>query len=200
MRDDDDGDAERLVDLAQQLQDRARRVGVERTGRLVAEQIPGIGRQGSCDGHALLLAAGELRGVACSLVGKADDPQQLLRPLLRFRLRRAGDLQREADVAQDRPLLEQVEALEDHADLPPDLQQLLLAEGHDVLPVHQHLARGRPLKQVDAAHQRRFARAGQADDTENFAVCDREIHILQRFYAAGGRGIDFAEMFQLDHG
>ena len=97
-------------------------------------------------------------------------------------------------------LLEQVEALEDHADLPPDLQQLLLAERHDVLPVHQHLAGGRPLKQVDAAHQRRFARAGQADDAENFAVRDREIHILQRFYAAGGRGIDFAEMFQLDHG
>ena len=118
VRDDNDRHAERLVDLAQQLQDRARRVGVERAGRLVAEQVPGLGRQRTGDCHALLLSAGQLRGEACGLVGKAHDLQQLLRALLCLRLRRAGNFKREADVAQDRPLLKQVEALEDHADLP----------------------------------------------------------------------------------
>ena len=126
--------------------------------------------------------------------------EQLLRALLCLRLRRAGNFKREADVAQDRPLLKQVEALEDHADLPAYLQKRLLAERRQVLPVDPDLAGGRTFEQVDAAHQRRFARAGQADDTEDLAVRDGQVHILQRFHAAGGRGIDFAEVFQLDHG
>ena len=115
VRDDDDGDAERLVDLAQQLQDRARRVGVERAGRLVAEQVPGLGRQGSCDGHALLLAAGELDGVGLRAVAEPDALQKLhslrlCRGLVRFFYKNGGDGQ----IFEHRFMREKIEVLEYH--------------------------------------------------------------------------------------
>ena len=197
---DDDRHAERLVDLAQQFENGARCVGVEGAGRFVAQQISGIGCQCAGDGNALLLSAGKLRGEACSLVSKAHDLQKFLRALLCLRLRRTGDLKREADVAQNRALLKQIEALEDHTDLTANLQKFLLAERRQIPTVYPDLSGGRALEQVDAAHERRLACAGKTDDAEDLAVRDSQIHILQRFHAAGGRGIDFAEVFQLDHG
>ncbi len=49
-----------------------------------------------------------------------------------------------------------------------------------LLTIYDHLARGRPLEQIDAAHQRRFTRTGKADHTENFALVNRQRNILHR--------------------
>ena len=97
-------------------------------------------------------------------------------------------------------LHQQVEALKDHRDIAP--RRAKLRGGHRVepLPVHDDLAGGGTLQHIDAADQRGLSRTGEADNAEDLAVRDSQIHILQRFHAAGGRGIDFAEVFQLDHG
>ena len=154
VRDDDDRHAQGLVDLAQQLQDRAGRRGIERAGRLVAEQVFRLGRQRPRDRDALLLAAGELGGIGLRPVGQADKGEELHRPLLCLLFLDARDLQREADVAQHAALLEEIEALEDHADGAAELQKFPARQSGNALAVDDHFAGARLLEQVDAAHQR----------------------------------------------
>ena len=200
VRDDDDRHAKLPVDLCQQLEDLAGRRGVERGGRLVAQQIARAGGQRSGDGDALLLAARELRGIRAGALGKSDELQKLQRTLFCLRAGRSGQLQREQHVPQHRPLLEQVEVLKDHPDRTPRLQKLLLRQRREVAAVQQDLSGGRLLQKVDAAHQRGLARAGQADDAEDLAVVDIQADILQRGDGVGRAGVvGFAQMLQFDH-
>ena len=68
MRDNDDGDAERLVDLLEQCEDRPRCRRVECTCRLVAQQDFRVGRKCSCNRHTLLLTAGQLARIVIRTV------------------------------------------------------------------------------------------------------------------------------------
>ena len=199
MRDDDDRHAERLVDLLEQAEDRLRGVRVKGAGGLVAQEVFRPRRQGAGNGHALLLTAGELRGVGLCAVGQTDEFEQFLSARLRLVALDARDLEREADVAQHRALLEQVEALEDHADVLPRLEQIASAELRHVAPVDAHRAGGRPLEEVDAAHERALSGAAQADNAEDLPVLDAQVHIPQRVDVAGRRGVGLVEMFDFDH-
>ena len=91
--DDDDGDAKLFVDVADQLEDLARRLGVERARGLVAEQNFGVRGEGAGDGHALLLSAGELRGIGLGLILEPHDVEEfqssLFAPLLLPAVRKA---------------------------------------------------------------------------------------------------------------
>ena len=77
--DDHHGDAQLLVQLLQQIQNRQGRGGVQGGGGLVAEQDLRVVGQGAGDGDALLLAAGELGGVGPGPVAQADQVQQFFR-------------------------------------------------------------------------------------------------------------------------
>ena len=112
-------------------------------------------------------------------VGQSDEFEQLGGAGLSLVALDAGDLEREADVAQHRALLEQVEALEDHADVLPGLEQVAAAELRHVAPVDAHRAGGRPLEEVDTAHERALAGAAQADDAEDLPVLDAEVDVPQ---------------------
>ena len=70
--------------------------------------------------------------------------------------------------------------LEDHADLLAAAADLRRGKRRHVLPMEKDLAGGRPLQQVQAAHERALARAGQADDAENIAFFDIQRHVAQR--------------------
>ena len=85
MRDQDDRDAERFIELPQQPEDGFGGLRVERRGRLVAQQHIGVVGKRPCDGNALLLSAGELLGIRLRLVPDADQleqPVHLVRDLL----------------------------------------------------------------------------------------------------------------------
>ena len=71
----------KVFETADELKVLARRLGVERAGRFVAQQDLGVAGQGTGDGDALLLAAGELGGIGIRLVGQIHDVQKLQRPL-----------------------------------------------------------------------------------------------------------------------
>ena len=71
MGDDDDGDAQLAVDVLQKVQNALGGEGIQSAGGLVAEQNLGVIGQSSCDGHALLLSAGELGGIGVRLVLKS---------------------------------------------------------------------------------------------------------------------------------
>ena len=72
---------------------------------------------------------------------------------------------------------------------------------HHVDAGHRYPALGRPLQQVDAAHQRAFAGAAAADDAIDFAGLDRKVDPVQ--CRDGGRGatcgISFRDTLQRDH-
>ena len=191
VRDDHDGNAQRAVDLPQEGENGLCGGGVEGAGGLIAEKIFGLGGQRACNRHALRLSAGELRGIRACPVGKPDQLQQLQAACVGLLPRPMGNFQREANIVQHCALLQQIEALKNHADAPPLLQQRLLAERGELFPIDPYTAGGGPLKQIDTSHERALPRAGQADHSENLSVGDGETHILQRDDAAAGGGIGF---------
>ncbi|MNV87440.1 hypothetical protein D3C71_1815610 [compost metagenome] len=69
--------------------------------------------------------------------------------------------------------------LEHHADLATGLAQLRIAQLCEVTPAHDDLARGRPVEQIDDAHQRAFARPAFTDDAEHLARRDVKVDAAQ---------------------
>ena len=124
------------VDAVEQLHDPDRGLGVEVAGRLVGQQQRRVVDERARDRHALLLAAGELVGEVVELgrePGQAQDVRHLLADLAALAAR---DLERVGDVVVDRAARQQLEVLEDHADV--------AAVVGDLLARHRRRGRGRP--------------------------------------------------------
>ena len=187
--DDDHRDAEGTVQLLEQGQDGLGGGGVQGGGGLVTEEHLGVRGESPCDGHPLLLAAGELGGIGALPVLQAHDLQEFPGPGDGFLPGRAGELQREADVVQGAALHQQVEALKDHGDGLPGLAQLLGGEGGDLLTVHPDGALRGGLQQVHAAHQGAFSGAGEADDAVDLSLFNAQVDAVQR----GDGGLALAE-------
>ena len=186
--DDDRRDAEIPVDVLDEGQDGVRGGRVKGGGGFVAEQHLRVGGQGTGDGHALLLAAGELRRIGIHAVGKAHQIQQFFSTLAGLDLVHADKFQRKADVLARRALHEQVELLEDHAHGTPGSAQLALRQTAHVLAFKKDgTARG-TFQHVDAADERALAGTALADDTEDVPFVDGKIDALQgkniRIFAA----------------
>ena len=91
---------------------------VERARDLVEQHQLGVHRERAGDRDALLLAAREPVRVLLRLLREADPAQQRHRAILRRVARQAERLaRRERDVLEHRHVREQVERLEDDADL-----------------------------------------------------------------------------------
>ena len=78
---------------------------------------------------------------------------------------------------------EQVEGLEDHADVGAQLGELLALLGQR-LAVDGDRARLDGLQPVDRAAQRRLAGPGGADDDDHLALADGEVDVLQHVQVA----------------
>ena len=153
-------------------------------------------RQGTGDGHPLLLSAGELVGVVPHPVAEPHLRQQLLglvlyllvdlllaafvvRPLLGQQL--AG----QHHVLQSGILGKQVEGLEHHPKVEPPIPQfavreLVLAGGvKDRLPVDGHGALVRLFQVGQAAQQGGLAAAGRTDDRHRLPLLQGEADVLQ---------------------
>ncbi|SCF62815.1 hypothetical protein GA0115280_10416 [Streptomyces sp. Cmuel-A718b] len=203
--DEQDGEAELLVEVAQQLEDGAGGLGVERGGRLVGEQHLGVAREGAGYAHALLLAAGELSGVGLRLVGQADQVQQLLGLAGAGLAGDAEDLQRQFDVVQDGAGVQQVEVLEDHADAGACPAQLgarppaAAGEGGEVLAGHCHGAGGGAFQEVDAADEGGLAGAALSDDAVDLAFADVQVDAVECGDLTVARLVDLREARRGDH-
>jgi hypothetical protein len=84
----------------------------------------------------------------------------------------------EGDVLEDRLVREEVERLEDHADIGPELRELLAVLGKR-LAVDADRAAVDRLEPVDGAAQRGLAAARRTDHDHDLAAMDREIDVLQ---------------------
>ena len=144
-----DHDVEHLVD----------HLGVERGGRLVEQHDLGAHGQGAGDRDALLLAAGQGCGELLRLVLHAHALEEGEGLLLGVALRHAPGLDgAEGHVVEDGPVGEEVEGLEDHADVGAQAGEVLPLFRED-LAVDADGARVDRLEAVDRAAQGRLARA-----------------------------------------
>src|SRR6185503_16474477 len=107
---------------------------VEVSARLVGEQERRVVDEGAGDRDSLLLAAGELVRVVVELGREADQAKRL--GYLGADLGAAGTdhLQRVGDVVVDGAVRQQLEVLEDGADVAAKLRDFLLRQGADVAP------------------------------------------------------------------
>ncbi len=190
--DQDDGQAQPAVDVAQQREDRLGALRVQRRGGFVAEQYLRLVHQRAGDADALFLPAGELRRIGVAFFLQADQLQQPGDPLLDPCPGHPGHPQRQGDVLPHGLGRHQVEVLEDHADASAQGDQALAVVAADVFVVDQHLLLAGTLQAIEGADQRGLSGAAAADDAEHFAAADfRSISAgpgLHRRSACPGRG------------
>ena len=173
--DEDDGVA-LGVEIVEEGHDLVAGLGVEVSGGLVGEDDGGVVDEGAGDGDALALAAGELVGLVHHAGAEVDALEHGLG---------AGDAlggggavvdEGQLDVVQRGGAGEQVEGLEDEADLlVADAGELVVVELGDVVAVEPVLALGGRVEAADEVHQRGFAGAGGAHDGDVLVVADAEV-------------------------
>ncbi len=160
------------VDLVDQFR-------VERRGGLVEQHDLGLHGQRPGDRHALLLAAGEARGIGLGLVRQADLVEQLLaqRPgrLAVHALQLSG---RQRHVFHAVEVGEQIEVLEHHAHVLAHgvdvaLEGLARQRRVDLHAVEPDLAAVQASRWLIGAQQGALARADGPDDGDDLAALDR---------------------------
>jgi hypothetical protein len=184
---------------------------VEVTRRLVGEKDHWIASHGARHGDTLLLTAGELRGIVLHAVRHPDALERVLHARLALRGRHAAVRERQLDVLVDREIADEVERLEDEADLPvANARAISRRELADRLATQDVAAVARRIEQAEDREQRRLAAAGRARDRDvlagaNFEMNVREgvrldligvkdlldpFHLDQRFAGGAGHGAE----------
>src|SRR5262245_44633600 len=176
-----------LVDgLPKQAQYVLGRLRIQVAGRLVGKDDGGTRDQRAGHGDPLLLAAGELGRQVVAAVLQPDRREQLIEPLL-VRLP-AGNRQRQDQVLLGRQDGQQVEELEDEAELvAAQLRQVSVVELGDVGPVDQDPATGRAIEPGEHMEQGGLPRAGRAHDRREAVALELHAHVTQRV----DRGVTF---------
>ena len=187
MRHDDQGAA-----LLRQLHEHADhlrlQLGIQRTRRLIKEQVGGFQRQGAGNRHTLLLAARESVRVGIYLVGKTHLRQQLAGTLLRLlSVQGAVEGRGERHVLQRRVVRKQVELLEHHRRTGTNITHLRVGELLTV--VHLRVVNGeraglRGFQQVQAAQQSGLTATGRAQNNRGLAVGDVQADVLEHLRIA----------------
>ena len=149
--------------------------------------------QRPCDGHPLLLAAGELVGIVAGPVGEAHPLQK------RHALPLDGgpaalvllpQLPRQSHILQGGILGEEVEGLKHQPEVEPLLTDGLLAEGglifrvEEGLPLHGDAAAVGSLQKIQAPEQGGLAAAGGADDGQGLPLLQGKGDVLQHLGGA----------------
>ncbi len=175
-------------------------LGVEVAGRLVGEDQLGLGDEGAGDRDALLLAARELAGAMARAMGDADLVHHLVDTALALG---GGDVvveQGQLDILAHRQLVDQVEALEDEADVGlAHVGELALREAGDLLSVEQVRTARRAVEHADHVEQGRFAAARRAHDRDELALGDVKVDRVERGRLDRVGAIDLREFAHLEH-
>src|SRR6185437_4463475 len=169
-------------EIEDELDDRAPGRLVEIAGRLVGDQERRAGAERARQRHALLLAPRELRGIVREPAAETDLGE--LRPCALSRVASAGEFERRRHIFERSHGRDQVKGLEHDADAPPAKpRERVLVHAPELHPVDLDLAFVRPLEAGHDHEQRRFARAGGADDSRRLALADCQRDVAQDMHA-----------------
>jgi hypothetical protein len=183
----DDGEVILGGDLPQQVDDVAGRYRVEGGDRLIGEQHLRVLHECAGDRDPLLLTAGERVGALVGAVGQTD-PVEFLEGFAAdgLRVHHQGDArsaQRSerpgADVLEHGHRADEVEGLEDDADVAAHGLQLRSAQPVHVLTEDAHPPRGGAVQSVDMAQEGGFAGAGEAEEDADSAGAKPEVDVVE---------------------
>src|SRR2546423_978716 len=144
----------KLVDPQQQLQDLPADQRIQVAGGFVGDDQPRVVDERARDRRPLLLAARQLRRELRGLGRKPYEREDAVDGRTDSAARRAGDLEGERDVLPDGLRGQQLEILEDDADLAADLRHLASRDAGKVLAVEDHVATRRELVSNEELEQR----------------------------------------------
>ncbi len=196
MGDHHDGLGEALAGDLHQSQHILAGAGVQVAGGLVGQEDGGLGGQGPCDGHPLLLAAGEVVGQALEFFLQAQGGDDLVQVALVRLL--PIQLDGEDDVLPYAEHRHQVVRLEHKPDLPPpENGQGLIFQGEDVLSVHSNSAGGGPVQAPQHVEQGRLAGTGGPHHRHELPFFHGEVHPVQGADLGLPRAVDLAQVFGL---
>ncbi len=160
VSDQHDGEFKFSVDLGQQLQHRSGGLGVECAGCLVAQQDRWTIGERTGNADALLLATRELRGILVGMRGQTNPCQQFVDAVAQAcGVALAGQPHGKRDVVGHGLRGEQVEVLEDHADMPTLCAQRRFRQRGHLGIANKNLASTGVFEQIDQPYKRRFAGA-----------------------------------------
>jgi hypothetical protein len=155
-------------------------LGVEVRERLVHQERLRVAHDRAAHGHALPLAAGELRGLAVEVLCQVEHAARLLHALVDLLVGDLREPEREAHVlAHGHVRVERV-VLEDHRDV-----AVLRLELVDHLVADPQLALRDLLEARDHAQGRRLPAARRADEDHELAIADLEVHVPDGLCAVG---------------
>src|SRR5690606_32493953 len=172
---------------------------VEIAGGLVGDQQ--LRRRGKRPGdrHALLLAARKLAGIVRQTLAQPDGRQLAPRDLESVAY--IGQLQRPRDVSQRGHVGNEVEGLEDDADIAAaEIRHLVLVHRVQACAVDVDLAAVQPFETGKHHQQCRLAGTGRADNANRFARIDRKVDPLQHMNGGGRLAECEIGFFQIDDG
>ena len=201
MGHEDDGDAPLPVESLEEIDDLRAGAGVEVSGGLVRQDDPGIVEQCPCDGHPLLLTAGQLRGPVRFPLAEPYEREHLPRLAAARRRRRSVVEGRQFGVLQGRGPGQKVVVLEDEADLVvAHPRHLVGRKVAHVLAVQTVVARGRPVQKTQQVHEGRLARPGRPHERHDLPLEDRERHALQGLHSLLAKIVDLGDAVHFDDG
>ncbi len=169
----------RLVGLALEVEDRilerVAQVAVERGERFVEEQDARVGGQDARQGHALLLAPGELRRQTLAVAAQLDERQHLVNPLLNDILLLAFHRQPEGEVVGDGEMWKQRRRLKDEADVARVRREI-----GDVLIVEIDSPGARLDQPGEHPQGGGLAAAGRAEQGDELTLGHVEVEVVDR--------------------
>ncbi len=140
-------------------------------------------------GHTLLFAAGELAGGAVLLAGQAQLVEQFGAVGAGLPGGPAGQQRGEFDVVGDGEVGDQVEELEDDADVvPAQLRPAGLAVGVDLAAVDPEGAAVGAVEAAEEVQEGGLAGSGGAGDRDELAACDRQVDAAYGVDGGGALG------------
>ena len=148
---------------------------VERAERLVEEQRARVVDEGSGEGDALLLTAGQLRRLPTGEVREAHDLEELVDTLRDLGPRRPATARAERHVVEHAHVREQRVVLEDGVDV-----ALVGRDPRDVRALEADPSRRGLLEPGDHPQRRRLAAPRRAEHREELAAADLEVRVLDR--------------------
>ncbi len=164
-------------------------LGVERRERLVEQEDRRLDRQRPGEGHPLLLAAGELVGVAVGVDAETDQLEHVVGPLAAGRAVATAQLEAEGDVVAHCQVREQAVGLEDHPHV-----ALVGRHPGEVLAADLDAAGRRLVEAGQDAQCRGLAAARRAEQGHELAGGEMEGESVER----ADRAVDPGQVRQLN--
>ena len=179
MRDVNEGDAGAPLQRAQLLLKFLAQIEVERGQRLVEQQDLRFVHERAGQGHALLLTAGELRGLARGEFGDADQFHDATHARFDFCARNFFHAQAEGDVLSHAQVREQRVALKHGVDL-----TLVRRHARDITACELQFARVGKIESGEQSQQRGLAATRRAEQGKEFSARHREGDGVERGHVA----------------